>query len=343
MTSSCPPVIAFPPPPPTSNTLSSRERSVLVRSSKKLGRILGDVPRFVDEDPNTIFSSRSSTSSGLSELMRTTTNTSTASLVHKADAESSWHKRKPTHLPPLLKLSGAVAVDSPSPTWSPASHRATRRGSILSTAPSIVSNAPSTVSGSSNSDVPSASSQRRTKIERLRRKLGDEVPFDAVFPSSSRSPRSPHTPRTAVPKTPRGRPSTHARSHARSRSTHTRADDARSIAFSISSDEGVQTVTLSASTHVRSPHPHKSKHTYQTGALPPVPPLPAHMSSSRRAQGDGDDAGLIRPRQKVTAGSKIGGSDFKAARRAKREGRSQTGQADVGELIEMVGFMGGGF
>ncbi|KIJ16116.1 hypothetical protein PAXINDRAFT_11157 [Paxillus involutus ATCC 200175] len=342
MTSSYPRAIAFPPPPPTSNTLSSRERSVLVRTSKKLGRILGDMPRFVDEDPNTVSSSRSSNSSGLPELTRTTTNTTTtASLAHKADAESSWHKRKPTHLPPLLKLSGAVAVDSSSPTLSPASHHATRRGSVLSTAPSIVSNAPSAVSGSSNSDAPSESSQRRTKIERLRRKLGDEVPFDVVFPSPPRSPRSPRTPRTAVPKTPRGRPSTHA--HARSRSTHTRPDDARSIAFSISSDEGVQTVTLSTSTHVRSPHPHKSKHTYHTGALPPVPPLPAHMSSSRRAQGDGDDAGLIRPRQKVAAGSKIGGSDFKAARRAKREGRSQTGQADVGELIEMVGFMGGGF
>ncbi|KIK92881.1 hypothetical protein PAXRUDRAFT_34330 [Paxillus rubicundulus Ve08.2h10] len=340
MTSSYPPAIAFPPPPPTSNTLSSHERSAIVRSSKKLSQILGDVPRFMDEDPDTAFSSRPSTSSGLPELTRTTTNTTTtACLVQNADAESLWRKRKPTHLPPLLKLCGGVAVDSSSPTWNPAYHRApTRRGSVLSTAPSIVSNAPSAVSWSSNSDAPSESSQRRTKIERLRRKLGDEVPFDAVFPSS---PRSPRTPRTAVSKTPRGRPSTHARS----RSTHARADDARSsIAFSISSDEGVRTVTLSTSVHVRSPHPHKSKHTYHTGALPPVPPLPAPMStSSRRAQGDEDDAGLIRPRQKVTAGSRIGGSDFKAARRAKREGRSQTGQADVGELIEMVGFMGGGF
>ncbi|KAF9223077.1 hypothetical protein BS17DRAFT_152241 [Gyrodon lividus] len=327
--------IAFPPPPPTSNTLSSHERSALVRSSKKLGRILGDVPRFVDEDPNIVFPlpSRPSTSSGLSELTRTTTNTTTASFVPKAAAESSWRKRKPTHLPPLLKLSGGVVVDSSSPTLSPAHHRPpTRRGSVLSTAPSIVSNAPSAASGSSNPDAPSENSQRRTKLERLRRRLGDEVPADAVFPSS---PRSPRTPRTAVPRTPRGR--TH---------THARADDARSIAFSISSDEGVQTVMLSTSTHVRSPHPHphKSRHAYHAGALPPVPSIPAHLSSSSRpTQGYDDDAGLIRPRQKVAAGSKIGGADFKAARRAKREGRSQTGQADVGELIEMVGFMGGGF
>ena len=35
--------------PPTNNTLSSKERSALVRSTKKLGRMLGDIPRFVDD------------------------------------------------------------------------------------------------------------------------------------------------------------------------------------------------------------------------------------------------------------------------------------------------------
>jgi hypothetical protein len=41
----------------------------------------------------------------------------------------------------------------------------------------------------------------------------------------------------------------------------------------------------------------------------------------------------------MAAGSKFGGSDFKAARRAKREGRAQNGMAEPGELIEMVGFL----
>jgi hypothetical protein len=36
-------------PPPTNNILSSKERSALVRSTKKIGRMLGDIPRFVDE------------------------------------------------------------------------------------------------------------------------------------------------------------------------------------------------------------------------------------------------------------------------------------------------------
>ncbi|KAF9238262.1 hypothetical protein BU15DRAFT_75416 [Melanogaster broomeanus] len=323
--------ITFPPPPPTSNTLSSYERSTLVRSSKKLGRILGDVPRFVDQDHTVSppLSRRPSTSSGLPELTRTSTTSTTASFAStasKTDAESTWGKRKPTHLPPLLKLSGGVAIDSSSPTMH---HLPTRRASVLSVAPSILSNAPSTASGSSSSDAPLESSQRRTKLERLRRKLGDDVPASAVFPPS--------------PRTPRGRPPAHT--HARSRSAHVRADDARSVAFSVSSDESMHTITLHATTtrglQGSSSRPPKTRHAYHArGALPPVPPLPTHLSARQAAD---EDAGLVRARQKLGAGSRIGGADFKAARRAMREGRALTGQADVGELIEMVGFMGSGF
>ena len=44
---------AFPPPPSTSNTLASHERAALVRSSKKLSKVLGDVPRVLDDDTGT--------------------------------------------------------------------------------------------------------------------------------------------------------------------------------------------------------------------------------------------------------------------------------------------------
>ncbi|KAG6334278.1 hypothetical protein ID866_4806 [Astraeus odoratus] len=250
--------------------------------------------------------------------------------------DSTWGKRKPTHLAPIGSDPSAR----------------TRKPSVLSSAPSLVSNAPSTNSGSSFSDAPSENTQRRATLERLRRKLGEEVPAEAVF-ASSPSPRSPRMPRTAVPKSsPRGRARSRSRSRTRQRSTHLRAEDAQSITISISSDEGVQTVTLTpGTTHVRtrsrsrSPHhrhhSHKQKHAYPTSGLPPVPPIPAHFSSSRQdPANDEDDTGLIRPRQKMPAGSKIGGADFKAARRAKREGR--TGQADVGEMVEMLSFLGNG-
>jgi hypothetical protein len=58
-----------------------------------------------------------------------------------------------------------------------------------------------------------------------------------------------------------------------------------------------------------------------------LPPLPKPKQSRIS-----DEAGLLGVRSKTAAGSKIGGADFKAARRAKREG--------FGE-VEMVGFMGG--
>ncbi|KAN0082434.1 hypothetical protein V8E55_008229 [Tylopilus felleus] len=302
------PPVAFP-PPPTSNTRSSQERAALVRSSKKLSKVLGEVPRVLDDDVPPV-----------PELTHTLTG-----------GESTWRKRKPTHLPPLLKLS-----PSPSPINSPTPLTTHHRGSVLSLAPSIVSNAPSTVSGSSVSDVPSESSWQRIKLERLRRKLGDDLPATAVWST---------TPHTAVPRTPKTSTSTYTpmpkRSpRGRTRSiarlpTATRPDDARSITFSINSDESIHTVAFSA-VRVHSPHPPKTrqKHVYQTGALPPVPPIPTHLASSATSRCDDDDTGLVRPRQKVAAGSKIGGSDFKAARRAKREGRL----AEPGELIEMVGF-----
>ena len=44
------PPVAFPALPPTSNTLSSHERSALVRSSRKLYKVLGDVPRVLEDD-----------------------------------------------------------------------------------------------------------------------------------------------------------------------------------------------------------------------------------------------------------------------------------------------------
>lgn len=344
------PPVTFPPPPPTSNTLSSHQRSALVRSAKKLSKILGDVPRVLDDNiPRTsklspfpsFIHSPPHPALPSPALTRTRTLTLTAassstSLVHR-DTESTWRKRKPTHLPPLIKPP-TPSIDAPDSPISPSlrspmyHHIPTHRGSVLSIAPSIVSNAPSTASSASFD-----STQRLLKIERLRRKLGNEVPATAVFPTTT-----PHTPKTQT-QAPRGRTrSPRPRSRSRSRSVarlSNQADDARSVAFSINSDESVHTVTFTAA-RVHSPRPHRSKHVYMTGPLPPVPPIPAHLVSTSSRQDEGDqDAGLVRPRLKMAAGSRLGGSDFKAARRAKREGRAQNGMAEPGELVEMVGFL----
>lgn len=331
--------VLFPPPPPTSNTLSSQQRAALVRSSKKLSNVLGHVPRVLDDDiPRTslpLFTLPSLTPPlALPSLEPIRTLTASA----PRDTDSTWCKRKPTHLPPLLKLSSPTvdATDPPNALTTPVYHHPTRRGSVLSVAPS-------SASGSSTSDPPTDATHRRTKLERLRRKLGHEVPATAVFPTTPRTAvPAPLTPKTAKP-APRAR----SRSRSRTRSVArlpSQADDARSVAFSISSDESVHTVTLTAA-RVHSPRPRKTKHVYQTGPLPPVPSIPAHLastsSSSSRTAPDEDESGLIRPRQKMPAGSNIGGADFKAARKAKRERRALngTGLAEPGEMIEMVGFL----
>lgn len=42
------PVITFPPPPPTSNNMTAERRAQLMRSSTKLGKVLGSTPHVVD-------------------------------------------------------------------------------------------------------------------------------------------------------------------------------------------------------------------------------------------------------------------------------------------------------
>ncbi|KAI6120212.1 hypothetical protein EV401DRAFT_2171364 [Pisolithus croceorrhizus] len=244
-----------------------------------------------------------------SSIMATVSHASSpivAGPVPALETDSTWSKRKPTHL-------GVESACS-----CPARVRPVQR----------------TVTGFECALCKLRATQKHTKLERLRRKLGKEVSADAVFPSSPRTPRTPLTPRTAVPKTSKtyNRP----RAHPRTRSSYARPEDTQSITISISSDEGMQTVTLRPSTsHVRSHRSQKPKNGCHTSALPPAPHAPTHHSkSSGRSGADDDDAGLIRPRQQVAAGSKIGGSDFKAARRAKREGRS--GQGEIGEMTRIA-------
>lgn len=41
--------VTYPPPPPTYNVLSSQERSQFVRSTKKIGKVLGSAPHLFDD------------------------------------------------------------------------------------------------------------------------------------------------------------------------------------------------------------------------------------------------------------------------------------------------------
>ncbi|KAK0475760.1 hypothetical protein IW261DRAFT_1492732 [Armillaria novae-zelandiae] len=164
--------IVFPAPPPTTNCLSSVERSRLLRKTKKLERVLGSAPHFIDDPlivdlpfagdsesipsrPST--SSRSSVDSSRS-LYRVTSidRPRSRSTPARRLSASVW----PSSKPPLMKLSKTLplAADASSP-------------SVMTPPDSPMAPA-----------IPSHSSLRRQKMDRLRRKLGDGVPVDLVFP-----------------------------------------------------------------------------------------------------------------------------------------------------------------
>ncbi|KAF8066580.1 hypothetical protein FPV67DRAFT_1197264 [Lyophyllum atratum] len=139
-------IVLFPAPPPTTNALSAAQRMRLVRSSKKLGRILGITPHFVDchgveEDVGPLApfafddmlslrsSSRASTdshsrSSSLSSRASTDSASSTTSSFTSTSSISSRislpsHDTWPARKPPMLRLALAAPPDLESIPASP--------------------------------------------------------------------------------------------------------------------------------------------------------------------------------------------------------------------------------
>ncbi|KAF7970136.1 hypothetical protein HWV62_9253 [Athelia sp. TMB] len=214
--------VAYPPPPPTHNDLSSVERSNLIRSTKKLGKVLGTTPGVLDVRPGegsigrpslTVVTdielenldrtslcrrtpSVSSTSTSMSDDS-TDTRFSLSSTRSDADSltsaeSSSWQPRKVTRKPaPLFQTSR-----SPSPATasirplletipaSPPFDSVPEDSAIDSHSRSLsfASFGPPRPLAHVEFDIPSDASVRRSKMDRLRRKLGDGVPVELVFP-----------------------------------------------------------------------------------------------------------------------------------------------------------------
>ncbi|KAF5367278.1 hypothetical protein D9615_010463 [Tricholomella constricta] len=140
-------IVLFPAPPPTTNALSPGQRTRLLRSSKKLGRILGTTPHFVDAVPDDDKSFCSSSSA------------SSSSRASIDSAPAPAHHPRLTRKPPMLRL---ALGPCPSP-------------------PSSDSPSPTDISFT----IPTPANARRRKMDRLRRTLGDDVPLRLVFPSPS--------------------------------------------------------------------------------------------------------------------------------------------------------------
>jgi len=221
--------VTYPPPPPTYNTLTLHERNQFMRSTKKIGKVLGSTPHLDDSYPiDPVFirlstlpladkphleiidspvsghsSQRPGSSSSYSTMSSESTDTRTSisssqsgsSFTETVNSADSWRARRPTRKPPpLLRLTSTTVSQSPPSTT--ASVKPTLE-TIPGTPPfeAVAGDKPSgpqqhTMSftafsppGAPSFDIPSEATMRRAKMERLKRKLGDEVPAHLVFPS----------------------------------------------------------------------------------------------------------------------------------------------------------------
>jgi len=225
--------VTYPPPPPTSNTLTLHERNQFVRSSKKIGKVLGSTPHLIDgsysmsplhislstlpsadkphleriDSPVSDCSSkRPRSSSSYSSMSSESTDTHTSlssspttpSYTETINSADSWRVRKPTRKPPpLLRLaSGTMAQGPPSaiasvkPTLEtiPASPPfEAMSGDNLSGSrrhsPKTISFAAFSPPRAPSFNIPSEATLRWAKMDRLKRKLGDGVPVQLVFPN----------------------------------------------------------------------------------------------------------------------------------------------------------------
>ncbi|KAL0959017.1 hypothetical protein HGRIS_014329 [Hohenbuehelia grisea] len=226
--------VVFPAPPPTSNTLTLQQRAKLLRTTRKLGRILGSTPHLLDaadsrsaallpfrDEPyptqmgresfdsigsssSSSFMSRSpSTSRSTSPVSFSSSATSVRSMKSTASSQRSNHRSRPSSKrPPLLRISynphqPSLATIPASPV-SPTPIYARFTSSFADLSENDASRlyqmevnaitAPGLDGGNARDSliepdffIPSQTTLRRQKMERLRRKLGDDVPIDLVF------------------------------------------------------------------------------------------------------------------------------------------------------------------
>ncbi|EIW55657.1 uncharacterized protein TRAVEDRAFT_30419 [Trametes versicolor FP-101664 SS1] len=198
--------IRFPPPPPTRNELTSEQRAKLIRTNNKLGQVLGSTPHVLDltyrvplQRPREAEPPRPKTPTSMKNPFRTHTRSksspkvdmdalraispdsisssssgssrrSSSSVRSIADNEQSWRSPYPARRPPLLRLSTPTSSRKPTLETIPGSPPSDEIAFTISDAPSF--------------SIPSDAAVRREKMRRLRRRLGENVPTDLVFPSS---------------------------------------------------------------------------------------------------------------------------------------------------------------
>ncbi|KJA22569.1 hypothetical protein HYPSUDRAFT_87395 [Hypholoma sublateritium FD-334 SS-4] len=225
----------FPAPPPTNNDLTSLQRTQLVRKARKIEQLLGITPHLVEStttdalDPIHIsLPYRRESFSGRRSSVESTVSSSTEeSLKRSTSIASSSSRRRPTlqHSSSRTSLPNAFKSDKvpvlqlamDSLTLNPPSNRLSVADSPSSSCDSPNSLYSDASSSRSSCDspreslvlvvdfvIPTPNSLRKQKMDRLRKKLGNDVPYDLVFPKGCTEDK----PRAATPSIIRPLPQT---------------------------------------------------------------------------------------------------------------------------------------
>ncbi|KAJ7917125.1 hypothetical protein B0H13DRAFT_1995921 [Mycena leptocephala] len=230
---SYPTKIAYPSPPPTTNSLTSQQRSQLLRTTQKLGRLLGSTPALIEEsdsmpsmlplnlqrlavplhiqlssayDDDDALSRYSSSetavssgseygsplkrSSSLSSGYSTKSGRSSPSSTKSVHLNESWLKTDR----PFLRIAARnpskleAIPQSPPPTGSPPPYSPEPAHTSFTIRPIPTSRKHMSAPPPPAFAIPSTNSLRLQKMDRLRRKLGDGVPLDLVFPEEETHP-----------------------------------------------------------------------------------------------------------------------------------------------------------
>ncbi|KAL6303794.1 hypothetical protein BKA93DRAFT_786821 [Sparassis latifolia] len=201
------PVITFPPRPPTRNTLTSEQRTQLMRSSNKLEQVLGSTPHVLD-----FIYTHACTCSPENKPRRRFFHLRSKSLPKSAkDDDCTDGLRSIASAPSLSARCHADSVHSGQQSWRSPYH-SQQPPLVLPCSISESMSRPTVMSPhrehndaiSDSSDSPlftivSEAAVRREKMRRLTRKLGEGVPSHLVFPPEDEMDSDEETVATSSP------------------------------------------------------------------------------------------------------------------------------------------------
>ncbi|KAI0084616.1 hypothetical protein BDY19DRAFT_997531 [Irpex rosettiformis] len=184
--------VVFPRPPPTCNNLTTAQRAQLLKSTAKLGQVLGSTPHVLDE-ANSVArsyvasrgnngSNESLTSYASSSTPRSSLDSTRSSRPSPSShsSEKVWRIRFPIKRPPMLRIgktTRALETIPGSPAYDSGNFADRQSVQTYDDSP------PSTPSFNITSDA----AMRRQKMRRLAKKFGEGVPLHLVFPPTTES------------------------------------------------------------------------------------------------------------------------------------------------------------